>query len=182
MRRLVEIVHGALSDGSPRRHVAAEHAGRVAIVTGASSGIGRATAMKLAAAGARVLAVARSAEQLAALAAESPAITPLAMSIETPAGCLAVVAAARQLGPPLILVNSAGLGGYLDRPIFEQSQRSWRATMAVNLDAPFELSRHVAHDIRKAGFGRIVMISSTAARSARRRCRPIARRNMASSA
>ncbi len=139
-----------------------EHAGRVAVVTGASSGIGRATAVKLAAAGARVLAVARSAERLAALAAEFPAITPLAMSIETAAGCEAVVAAARLLGPPLILVNSAGLGGYLDHSIFEQRSEGWRTMMAVNLDAPFELSRHLAHDIRKAGFGRIIMISSTA--------------------
>ncbi len=139
-----------------------EHAGRVAIVTGASSGIGRATAIKLAAAGATVLGVARTLAKLSQLADEHPGIVAFAASIDTPDACADVVAAARHLGPPTILVNSAGLGGYLDQPIFEQTSAAWHATMAVNLHAPFELSRLVARHIRDQGFGRIVMISSTA--------------------
>jgi NAD(P)-dependent dehydrogenase (short-subunit alcohol dehydrogenase family) len=136
-------------------------AGRVAVVTGASSGIGRATAMLLAARGAKVLAVGRDEARLAKLAAESGVTTCMA-AIEATEACVAVVAAARELGPIGILVNCAGRGGYLDRPIWEQSSADWRATMAVNLDAPFELTKAAAQDIRQTGWGRVVMISSTA--------------------
>lgn len=135
--------------------------GKVAIVTGASNGIGRAVAAQLASRGARVLAVARDASRLKALESETGAV-PCAISIETAVACAEVVGRARLLGIPTIIVNSAGRGGYLDRPIFEQTSEDWRLTLAVNLDASFELSRHVAHDIRRSGFGRIVMISSTA--------------------
>jgi NAD(P)-dependent dehydrogenase (short-subunit alcohol dehydrogenase family) len=136
-------------------------AGRVALVTGASSGIGRVTAMLLAARGARVLAVGRDAARLASLAAESK-IATLSTTIATREGCAAVAAAVRKIGPIAILVNCAGRGGYLDRPIWEQSSEDWRATMAVNLDAPFELTKAAAQDIRKLGWGRVVMLSSTA--------------------
>jgi NAD(P)-dependent dehydrogenase (short-subunit alcohol dehydrogenase family) len=66
------------------------------------------------------------------------------------------------MGPIAILVNSAGRGAYLDRPIWEQSSEDWRTTMAINLDAPFELTKAAAQDIRQLGWGRVVMISSTA--------------------
>jgi 3-hydroxybutyrate dehydrogenase len=135
--------------------------GRVAVVTGASSGIGRATAVLLATRGAQVLAVGRDEARLAKLAAES-GVTPFAASIETKEACAAVGTAARKMGPISILVNSAGRAGYLDRPIWEQSSADWRATMAVNLDAPFELTKAAAQDIRTLGWGRVVMISSTA--------------------
>jgi len=135
--------------------------GKVAIVTGASNGIGRAVAAQLTARRAKVLAVARDPGRLRNLESETGAI-PFAVSIETAEACTDVVNRARQLGDPTILVNSAGRGGYLDRPIFEQTSEDWRQTLAVNLDASFELSRHVAHDIRRSGFGRIIMISSTA--------------------
>src|SRR5262245_12702016 len=136
-------------------------AGRVAVVTGASSGIGRATAILLAARGAKVLAVGRDEARLAKLASESKVTTCIA-SIESAEACAATVAAAREMGPIGILVNSAGRAGYLDRPIWEQSSEDWRATMAVNLDAPFELTKAAAQDIRASGWGRVVMISSTA--------------------
>jgi NAD(P)-dependent dehydrogenase (short-subunit alcohol dehydrogenase family) len=139
-----------------------EHLGRVAIVTGASSGIGRATAVKLATAGARVLAIGRNRARLDELVREAPGITPLKKALETPHACLEAVEAARALGPPVLLVNAAGIGGHMDQPIFEQSSEAWRQTMAINLDAPFELTRLVARDIREQGFGRIVMVSSTA--------------------
>jgi NAD(P)-dependent dehydrogenase (short-subunit alcohol dehydrogenase family) len=135
--------------------------GRVAIVTGASSGIGRATATLLAERGARVLAVARDSDRLAALAHEA-GVTGFAVSLEIAAGCAQAIAAARPLGPVAILVNCAGRGGYLDRPIWEQSAEAWRATMAVNLDAPFELTRQAVHDMRTLGWGRVVMVASTA--------------------
>ena len=136
-------------------------AGRVALVTGASSGIGRATAALLAERGARVLATARDGDKLAALERET-GVTGFAVSLETASGCAEAVGAARRLGPIAILVNCAGRAGYLDRPIWEQTADDWRATMAVNLDAPFELTRAAAHDMRALGWGRIVMVSSTA--------------------
>ena len=137
-------------------------ADRVALVTGASRGIGRATALALARAGARVLAVARSAEALEQLAHEAD-IEPIVCSIDTPEGCARVAAEAHgRAGPVTILVNNAGRAGYLDRPIWEQDREGWRATMDVNLDAPFELTRLLVGDMLAARWGRIVMISSTA--------------------
>jgi 3-hydroxybutyrate dehydrogenase len=136
-------------------------AGKVAVVTGASSGIGRAAAVLLASRGVSVLAVGRDEARLGKLAAESTVTTCIA-ALEVEGACGTIVAAARKLGPIAILVNCAGRGGYLDRPIWEQSSADWRATMAVNLDAPFELTKEVARDIRRSGWGRVVMISSTA--------------------
>jgi NAD(P)-dependent dehydrogenase (short-subunit alcohol dehydrogenase family) len=136
--------------------------GKIAVVTGASSGIGWATTVLLASQGARVLAVARDPERLAALADETGAI-PFPVSLSTSKGCLEVADAAHErLGPVSILVNNAGRAGYLDRPIWEQRPEDWRETMAVNLDAPFELTRLLVNDMRTAGWGRIVMVSSTA--------------------
>lgn len=135
--------------------------GRVAIVTGASSGIGKATAVLFRRRGARVLAVARDRKRLDALAKESGA-EPFAVSLDSAEACEQTVAAARKLGPVSILVNCAGRGGHEDKPIFDQSPAEWRATMAVNLDAPFELTRLATRDMRDQRWGRIVMVSSTA--------------------
>jgi 3-hydroxybutyrate dehydrogenase len=135
---------------------------RIALVTGASRGIGRACAVALARAGHRVLAVARDAALLEELARE-PGIESLPASLDTPEGCVEVIERAhRRAGPVTILVNNAGRGGWHDRPIWEQDREGWRASMAVNLDAPFELTRGFVRDMIDAGWGRIVMISSTA--------------------
>jgi NAD(P)-dependent dehydrogenase (short-subunit alcohol dehydrogenase family) len=137
----------------------AEH---VALVTGASRGIGRATALALARADNRVIAVARDARLLEELGAE-PGIEPLRASLETPEGCRALVdEALARAGAVQILVNNAGRGGWRDRPIWEQDREGWRASMAVNLDAPFELTRGLVPGMIDSGWGRIVMISSTA--------------------
>ena len=136
--------------------------GRVALVTGASSGIGRATAELLADAGARVMAVARSQDRLAELSSRG-GIEHIARSLETPDACEEVVEETRRrLGPVSILVCSAGRGGHHDRPIWDQTLEGWRETMAVNLDAPFVLARACARDMGELAWGRIVMVSSTA--------------------
>ncbi len=135
--------------------------GRVAIVTGASRGMGRAAAIALAQRGANVLGTARDDDLLETLSRTS-GITPLPLSLSQPGACDVIAESAHALGPATILVHAAGRGGYLDRPIFDQGLDDWRETMAVNLDSAFELSRLVARDIRHAGWGRIVLISSTA--------------------
>jgi NAD(P)-dependent dehydrogenase (short-subunit alcohol dehydrogenase family) len=135
----------------------------VALVTGASRGIGRATALALSRAGHRVIALSRSGDLLERLAAEEPRIQPLEASIDSTEGCAAAIEAAHRLaGPPTILVNNAGRGGWHDRPIWEQDDEGWRASMAVNLDAPFRLTRALVGGMAQAGWGRIVMVSSTA--------------------
>lgn len=134
---------------------------RIAIVTGASSGIGKATAELFCRRGARVLAVGRDEKRLQALAQETGA-EPLALSLDTAQACATVVAVARRLGPISILINCAGRGGHEDQPIFEQSPEEWHATMAINLNAPFELTRLASRDMHEQRWGRIVMVSSTA--------------------
>lgn len=136
--------------------------GRVAVVTGAGRGIGRATALVLAARGARVLGVARSADELASLADEAP-VEILAESVATEEGCARILEEARsRLGPIEILVLNAGLGSAHERVIWRQDPGLWRETMAVNLDAPFHLMRLAVPDMRERGWGRIVAVSSTA--------------------
>ena len=134
---------------------------RVAIVTGAGRGIGRATALALASRGARVLGVSRTEDELASLAEEA-LIEVLAESVATEEGCERIVAEARsRLGPVGILVLNAGIGSGHEREIWAQETGVWRESMAVNLDGPFLLSRAVSADMKEGGWGRIVMVSST---------------------
>lgn len=136
--------------------------GRVAIVTGAGRGIGRATAALLAARGARVLAVSRTESELRSLAAET-GVEVLAETVGTAAGCARIVETARErLGPIEILVNNAGVGSANERAIWEQEPALWHETLAVNLHGPFELTRRAARDMVERRYGRIVMVSSTA--------------------
>jgi 3-hydroxybutyrate dehydrogenase len=136
--------------------------GRVALVTGASRGIGRATAVALAARGARVLAVARSEDDLAALARET-GVEVLAASLASAEGCeLAVAEANRRLGAVEILVNNAGIDLDGGRAIWEARDEDWEQTLALNLQAPFALTRLVSGEMTRRGWGRIVMVGSTA--------------------
>jgi NAD(P)-dependent dehydrogenase (short-subunit alcohol dehydrogenase family) len=136
--------------------------GRVAIVTGAGRGIGRAATLALAAGGARVLGVSRTEPELQSLAEEA-GVEILAETVATIDGCERIVAdARRRLGPVEILVANAGIGSARERPIWEQDPDVWRETMAVNLDGPFHLIRLVVPDMIERGWGRIVTVSSTA--------------------
>jgi NAD(P)-dependent dehydrogenase (short-subunit alcohol dehydrogenase family) len=136
---------------------------RVALVTGAGRGIGRSAAVALARRGARVMAVARTEEELSSLAAEQPGIEWIAASLHTPEACAAVIAETRRrLGPITIIVNNAGVGSADDGEIWAQGLDALRYTMAVNFEAPFLLSQEASRDMREAGYGRIVMVSSTA--------------------
>ena len=135
---------------------------RVALVTGASSGMGRATVVELCNRGDRVMAVARREQKLAELSAQT-GCSYLACSLETEDGCEQAIEATRsQLGPIEILVNNAALGSGEDGTVLQISMRSWRETMNLNLDVPFLLTKLAARDMVGRGWGRIVMVSSTA--------------------
>jgi NAD(P)-dependent dehydrogenase (short-subunit alcohol dehydrogenase family) len=137
---------------------------RVALVTGGGRGIGREAALLLAAAGARVMVVARSATELAAVGLDY-----VAADLGTSEGCaLAVAETERRLGPIDVLVVNHGIGSAHERLVWEQDPKVWRETMRVNLDGPFELARLTAGGMCKRGFGRFVFTSSTAGEKAER--------------
>ena len=132
--------------------------GRVALVTGAGRGIGRATAELLAARGARVLGVARTEQELAAVG-----LAYAVADLGTPEGCAAAVAETeRRLGPIEILVCNHGIGSAHERVIWEQDPETWSETLRVNLDGPFHLSRLAVRGMVERRFGRVVYTSSTA--------------------
>lgn len=136
--------------------------GRIALVTGAGRGIGKATVELLKSRGARVMAVARSEKELAALGTEY-----VTADLGTIEGCTkAVEQTLQRLGPIDILVCNHGLGSAHERVIWEQAENTWRETMRINLDGPYYLTRLVMKSMVGQGYGRLVYTSSTAAESA----------------
>jgi 3-oxoacyl-[acyl-carrier protein] reductase len=136
-----------------------ELSGVVCIVTGASRGIGRATAERLAAEGARVLLVGRDSARLDAVAGEIGG-TALAADVTDPAAAAAIVARAQELGPPAVLVNNAGTS--FARPAAELTDEDWRAQYELHVLAPMRLMRAAAPLMAAAGGGRIVNVCSSA--------------------
>ncbi|MEV8506380.1 SDR family NAD(P)-dependent oxidoreductase [Actinoplanes sp. NPDC051475] len=137
---------------------------RVVIVTGASSGIGRATALRLGRPGTTVVLAARRAEELTAVAAEIAANGGGAVAVPTdlrePAAVEALVAAARDVtGTIDVLINNAGLSGP-DTVLIDDATLT--AMVDVNLLAPIRLMRAVVPGMRAAGAGAIVNIGSVA--------------------
>jgi NAD(P)-dependent dehydrogenase (short-subunit alcohol dehydrogenase family) len=137
---------------------------RVALITGGGRGIGREAAQLLSAAGARVMITARSEIEL-----KSVGVDYVASDLGTAEGCaLAVAETERRLGPIEILVVNHGIGSAHERLVWEQEPETWRRTMQINLDAPFELARLTVGGMCKRGFGRLVFTSSTAGEKAER--------------
>ena len=139
--------------------------GKAALVTGASSGLGRATAIALARAGADVALVARSQQELESAQEEVSKIgrrslvlpADLASEADTSE---AVGRAVETLGRIDVLVNAAGT----DAPgtVEELAAEGWDRTLAVNLRAPFLLSKAAFPHMRESGGGLIVNVSSVA--------------------
>ncbi len=140
--------------------------GRVACVTGASSGIGRAAASRLAAAGARVVAVARREAALAAWSDETGGGTAfVAADLADRSGLAAVAAAvAKPFGPPDILVNAAGIN--TRQKADDVTPQGWDTTLDLNLAAPFFLSQALVPAMKERGWGRIVNFASLQSRRA----------------
>ena len=133
--------------------------GHVALVTGASAGLGRRAALVLSAAGAKVVAVARRAEALESLAAEAEGIAPLAHDLADRDGLAALAAkAAEPFGAPDILVHAAGIN---TREVADEvTPEGWDVTLNLNLAAPFFLSQHLVSAMKAKGWGRIVNFAS----------------------
>jgi NAD(P)-dependent dehydrogenase (short-subunit alcohol dehydrogenase family) len=134
-------------------------AGRRALVTGGSSGIGAAMARALGLAGARVLLVARREAELAAtarqLSDEGIAAETLAADL---ADVLALRAAAQRAGAIDILVNAAGVN--LRQPFGEVTPEAWQTQIALHLGAPFFLTQALAPGMAQRRWGRILNIAS----------------------
>jgi len=143
--------------------------GRVAVVTGGSSGIGEGMATALARAGARVVLVARGEKKLVSAAAalrdagcevawystdlsERSLLSPTASALS------------QFFGDPDILVNCAGVN--LRPPMAELSAADWDLTLALNLTAPFLLGQHYGPRMAARGWGRIINVTSQQAQRA----------------
>ncbi|MBM4795951.1 SDR family oxidoreductase [Streptomyces sioyaensis] len=143
--------------------------GRVAVVTGGSSGIGRAITEALARAGASVVIVARRKAELAAtvdeLTAQGCRAAWVSADLSTRDGVRAAAEeAVEAFGEPDILVNCAGVN--LRPPIGELDDEVWDTTMAVNLEAPHLLGQRFGPGMAERGYGRIVHITSQQAHRA----------------
>ena len=119
---------------------------RTAVITGASSGIGQASALRLARAGITVITL---------------DITSGADVVLDISDAQAVNAAAARIGPVNILVNSAGIVGP-NKPLWEVADDEWAVTLAVNVTGTFNLCRALVPGMRERGWGRIVNLASMA--------------------
>lgn len=131
-------------------------AGRTALITGASSGIGAATASALAAAGCAVVLVARDEARLAEVAARTGG-TALVADLTLPADLERVAEAARETD---LLVNNAGTGWAGD--VHAMAAPDLHALVAVNLTAPMRLTAAALPQMTRRGAGHIVFVSSIA--------------------
>jgi 3-oxoacyl-[acyl-carrier protein] reductase len=139
---------------------------RVAIVTGAASGIGAATALRLTADGMAVAVLDIAEERAGKIVHEIQAKGGTAMAIRTDVSVQheveqAVKRVTAELGAPCILVNNAGI--LRNRPFADLTVEDWDAVINVNLRSAFLTSKAVYPYMRDLGWGRIVNVSSMAA-------------------
>ena len=135
--------------------------GRVAVVTGAASGIGRATAKRLSADGAALELWDAAAEGLAETAGDTGGNATTLSVADDEAVAAAAAAAAERHGRIDILVNCAGIAGDIG-PVVEADPAEWRRVIEVNLTGTFLCCRAVLPHMQGSGYGRIVNIASVA--------------------
>ena len=135
--------------------------GKTIVVTGAASGIGQATASRIAREGGKVVAVDISAEKLEAFAQQAPAgsVVPVAADVTNQGDIDRVIAAAG--GPIDGLANVAGVNDDFS-PIHETSDAIWDRVIGINLTGVFKLTRAVVPGMLEAGKGAIVNVASEA--------------------
>jgi len=137
---------------------------RVAVVTGASSGLGRHFAATLAAAGAKVAIAARRVERLSELAREIEAAggraLPVGLDVTDPDSVQDCVAAAEnELGPISVLVNNAGVG--FPEAALDLGEAEWERVIATNLTGAWRMARETArHMVRLGHGGSLVNVAS----------------------
>jgi len=135
--------------------------GKVALVTGASSGMGRATALALATQGANVIAAARRLERLEELTKLTKNITPVKMDVTKRDDVDAAVAlAVKTYGKLDILVNNAGTLDY--SPFLDLAEAAWDRVIDTNLKGYFYAAQAAARVMAKTKWGRIINIASIA--------------------
>ena len=141
---------------------------RVAVVTGAGRGVGRAIALALAADGAEVVLVARDVGALQGVAEQIRAAGGIALTVPTDVSDrdavdrLADAIADAGMTQPAILVNAAGVFGPL-RPVVDSDPEEWIRTLAVNLHSAYFTMRRFLPGMIAAGWGRILNVTSAAA-------------------
>lgn len=139
---------------------------RVALVTGAGRGIGKASAIALASAGARVALVARTEAELGDVVAKLSASGSVALSIPADLSDRnvpreVVECVRRKWGPIEILVNNAGIGSSANpKPLVDFDDNFWEQTFALNVTAPYLLTKLVLPDMMRSKWGRIINIAS----------------------
>ena len=136
---------------------------RIALITGASRGLGRAIAVALAEAGAHVALVARDLEQLEITAADVAAVGGTARVYRADVADEAQVAALEskvreEMGPIQILVNNAGMN--LRKPITDFTLEEWNRVINTNLTSVFLMCRAFVPHMKGRGYGRIVNLTS----------------------
>lgn len=137
---------------------ATDLAAKVAIVTGASSGLGARFARVLAAQGATVVAAGRRRARLDELAADVPGIVPVTCDVTVPGDRARLIETALALGRLDVLVNNAGAGD--PKPAVDETWQGFEASLSVNLTATFSLCTLAAAPMLAAGSGSIVNIAS----------------------
>lgn len=137
-------------------------AGKTALVTGASSGIGRDIARTFARAGANVIVNGRNEQRIAQVVQEIESAGGKALGLRADVSRFAEVTAmvdqARSaFGSIDILVNNAGV--FATRPLHEMTEEEWDEMIAIDLKSVFSCSRAVINDMRSKGWGRIICIT-----------------------
>ncbi len=137
-----------------------------ALITGAGRGIGRAVALALGREGVTVALVARSEDELKAVAAEVKSLGSSAKIFPFDLGATEAIPTlvkqvVEEMGSVDLLVNNAGV--FVEKPLPELSADDWERSLNINLTAPFVLCREVLPHMQECGGGRIINIASTAA-------------------
>src|SRR6266567_3702794 len=137
--------------------------GKAALITGASKGLGKAMALAMAEAGARLVLVSRNLQQLnqtaAAVRELGAQATVFQADVTDEAQVLGVQkVVARDLGKLQILINNAGIN--IRKPVTEFSLAEWRQVLDTNLNGPFLMCRAFVPQMRGQGYGRILNLTS----------------------